>query len=159
MAEPNPPSRSVADRVRQFFVTTGIALVVAAIAAGYVWYGQSTKVGQLETELERSDSVCDERVAEVAAERDVARTNNSRLHAFLDVAGARAELTQGNFGTARSRSEAASRHLEAGGDAELAARVAGIDIQVTDDLAVTQAALADVEKAIEALIDRPEAGE
>lgn len=156
MAESTTPTRSFGARVRQFFVTLGIAALAAAGAAGFVMVRDMGIQGDLEQQVADADAQCDARLQQITAARDAALQNVSRLHAFLDIAGARDELSKGNFGNARARKVAAAKHLERGGDAELAKQVGAVTIKVTEDLQTTQQALATVEAAVEALIDHPD---
>lgn len=150
-----PPPPSFGTRARRFFVTLGIAGLAGLVGAGGMWVRQSTATRELQRQVEGADAACDTRIAIVNAERDVARRNASRLLAFLDVTGARTELTRGNFGNARTRVEAATAHLRDGGDVELALRLERLDIQVTEDLETPQTELTAIGKAIEASIDDP----
>ena len=156
MTDTTPPTPSFGERIRRLFVTLAVAGVAAAAAAGGVYFQQSGVASELRTALDGSEAACTARVQEVAADRDAARQDTSRLLAFIDVVGARTELAQGNFGTARTRITAAVGHLRAGGHEPLAAQAEAIDIQVTEDLAATQEALLNVEKALSTAIDEME---
>ncbi len=149
---PEPASPTFGSRLRQFFVAVGIVAVVGLGVSGFVLYRERGAQQQFEGEVAKVQAECDG----VRAALEEARQGESRLHAFIDVVGARDQLAKGNFGNARARMEAAAVHLESGGDTELATRIRSVDIQITQDLETTQDAIVAIERAVEAVIDHPE---
>ncbi|MEM6926570.1 MAG: hypothetical protein AAF602_06565 [Myxococcota bacterium] len=169
MAEPSEPTEpsdptptesaapTAGSRFRGLLVSAGIVVLVSGIVAGFVMYREHRFVSHYEALLVEAEQACDARLVQTEAERDAATEGMSRLHAFLDVVGAREQLVRGNFGNARARLEAAAANLDKGGNPELAAQARSIDIQITQDVEAMQVAIAEVEQAVRAVVDRPEA--
>lgn len=153
-----PAGPSFGTRVRQFFVTLGVAAVAAFSGAGFVAVRDAGLRSDLETAVTEAEGECEARLASIVTARDAAQLQVARFQAYLSLGRAREQLVQGNFGNARTRVQTAGRFLANAGDPALAQRVAGLDIQVTEDLATTQAQLADLERAILASVDQVDPG-
>jgi len=142
------PKEGLGTRVRRFFVTVGVAGIVALVAAGLVVYRDMDAERRLDDALEQAGEACDQRLEATESELAAARRDASRLRAHFDLSGAREELQRGNFGNARQHTAAAAKHLEVAGHPKLASKIGAIDIRVTDNLESTDEALLSVERAV-----------
>jgi len=154
--EQSSSSPNLGTRVRRFFVTLGAVGLVALGVTGFVALRDRQADRELEESLAAASEACDARLESLQDERNAAVADANSMHAFLDVAAARDEIAKGNFGTARERTAAAAEHLKAAGHEGLAAQVAVIDIQVTEDLAAIQEVLERAERTISKLVEHPE---